>query len=252
MSEHVAPPLPFGAGVCAGRARTPGEGRRQVGVGFSVLAHAAALVLLALASGAKTAAPSPTPAPILVHLSLPRARLPAAAAAKTPPAPNPPRRPRPPLSQPAPALLPPAVIPPDEPTPAVAEHDVAEDTADQADEPEVGGDPGAVAAGVVRASGNDPLELGEVARRPTVIEQATPNYPADARWRRLEGVVLVRVVIDTTGAVEEASVKVMRSVPGLDEAAMAAIKRWRFTPAIDHSGRPVRVIVEVPFAFSLH
>jgi len=79
----------------------------------------------------------------------------------------------------------------------------------------------------------------------------TPAYPREARRDRLEGTVVLRVIVGLDGAVERGQTKVVRSVSGLDAAAIAAIEGWRFTPALGHAGRPVRVIIEVPFQFYL-
>jgi periplasmic protein TonB len=95
------------------------------------------------------------------------------------------------------------------------------------------------------------LELRDVARAPQVLAQVKPEYPREARWNRLEGMVVVRVVIGTDGRVDRSKTRVVRSVPQLDAAAIAAIEQWRFSPAIGHSGQPVRVIIEVPVRFSL-
>jgi protein TonB len=63
--------------------------------------------------------------------------------------------------------------------------------------------------------------------------------------------VVVRVVVDANGQVEPSSAKILRSVPALDASAVEAISRWRFTASHDKSGRPMRVILDVPVAFSL-
>ena len=65
------------------------------------------------------------------------------------------------------------------------------------------------------------------------------------------GRVIVRVVVDVAGRVEAGSAKVLRSVPGLDTAALAAIVQWRFSGSVDRAGRPVRVILDIPVEFSL-
>ena len=67
---------------------------------------------------------------------------------------------------------------------------------------------------------------------------------------QIEGQVALEVVIDRDGRVEEA-VRVTRSIPALDAAAIAAVRRWRFRPAHDHDGRTVRVIMEIPVRFVL-
>jgi protein TonB len=67
----------------------------------------------------------------------------------------------------------------------------------------------------------------------------------------ITGTVVVRIVVDVAGRVEAGSAKILRSVPALDASAMEALTRWRFSGSRDHSGRPVRVILDVPVAFSL-
>ena len=210
-----------------------------------MLAHVGLLGFMAWATTHRRKAVAETPAPVLVHLAQPRAR----AAIKPAPAPAPRPRPRPQA-----LVQPPTLVEPPPPTveaPPEIEEPI-EESDETGDAEQVPGSAAGPAVGSVGGTGNEALELREVAKRPAVLQQVTPEYPADARWRRLEGVVVVRVILDTSGAVEAASIKVMKSVPGLDPAAIAAIKRWRFSPAIGHSGQPVRVIIEVPFDFSLH
>ncbi|NPC84752.1 energy transducer TonB, partial [Pyxidicoccus fallax] len=93
--------------------------------------------------------------------------------------------------------------------------------------------------------------LKQVSRPPAVLKQVTPEYPRRARSERIQGLVLVRIIIGTDGKVEPEHTRVIRSVPALDAAAIDAVNRWRFSPAIGREGRPVRVIIEVPVQFSL-
>ncbi|MET0402609.1 MAG: energy transducer TonB [Cystobacter sp.] len=104
--------------------------------------------------------------------------------------------------------------------------------------------------GLLGATG-DALELKQVASAPRVLQQIQPRYPRTARSDGIEGLVLVRVIIGVDGRIEPGSARVVRSVPALDEAAMSAVSQWRFSPALGHKGRPVRVIVEIPVQFSL-
>ena len=60
--------------------------------------------------------------------------------------------------------------------------------------------------------------------------------------------MILDIVVDTQGKVE--STTVVRSVPGLDEAAIAAARQWEYEPTkVD--GKPVRVRVTVPITFAL-
>ena len=67
-------------------------------------------------------------------------------------------------------------------------------------------------------------------------------YPEIARRARLEA------TIDTAGAV--ANVSVVRSVPLLDEAAIAAVRQWQYSPTL-LNGVAVPVIMTVTVNFSL-
>lgn len=108
-----------------------------------------------------------------------------------------------------------------------------------------------VGTGLGVVSGDEAVDLKQVSRPPAVLEQVVPQYPRQARSQGIEGLVLVRIIIGIDGRVEPERIRIMRSVPELDAAAMAAVRQWRFSPAIGRHGRPVRVIVEIPVQFSL-
>ncbi len=84
-----------------------------------------------------------------------------------------------------------------------------------------------------------PLEVGGDVQPPRRLEAPLPTYP-DAAWAAgISGDVLVKAVIDETGAVRD--VEVLRGLPhGVTEAAVEAIRRWNFAPAT-RNGRPVAV-----------
>jgi TonB family protein len=65
---------------------------------------------------------------------------------------------------------------------------------------------------------------------PRKIADRAPVYPAAARERGVSGVVIVQLLIDTRG--EVAAAKVIRSVPELDEAAIDAVRHWKYTPTL--------------------
>jgi len=114
----------------------------------------------------------------------------------------------------------------------------------------VGGVSGGVVGGVVGGQGDEVLGAAVVAQPPVIVARAVPVYPAEARAQRLEGQVLLQVVIDREGRVED-SVVVLHSAPPFDDAAIAALRQWRFTPGRDHNNRTVRVRIEIPMRFQL-
>jgi periplasmic protein TonB len=244
----------FGAFLGAQRPRR-GRARRRLAVLLSVLAHfGAVLVLVRLRPAPEEAEAPPVREPIFLRLAPPPPARPPTAAPAQPPRPVRRPPPRPALVQPPVEPLPPPedpepVIEESEPPPEEELAEVASAVAPAAPAlltsatGRVGGLPG--------GDGDAVLELAQVARPPVVLAQVKPEYPAEARWKRIEGLVLVRLVIGTDGRVEAGSVRVVRSVAALDGAAIAAMERWRFSPAIGHGGHPVRVAIEVPFQFSL-
>jgi len=71
----------------------------------------------------------------------------------------------------------------------------------------------------------------EITRRAKVKVQ--PVYPELARKMNLTGVVKVAVVVEPNGTVKEA--KVVGGHPVLANAALEAVKKWRFEPAATES-----------------
>jgi protein TonB len=79
----------------------------------------------------------------------------------------------------------------------------------------------------------------------------SPRYPAPLRAARIEGKVIARFVVDTTGRVIMGSVTVDASThPAFSDAVIEALSRSRFTPA-EVRGRKVRQLVSQPFVFVL-
>ncbi len=83
---------------------------------------------------------------------------------------------------------------------------------------------------------------------PRKTKHVDPIYPEAARQASIEGVVILEVLIDEAGAVQDA--RVLRSVALLDRAALDAVKQWRFSPSILDE-RPVKVILTVNVNFAL-
>ena len=61
---------------------------------------------------------------------------------------------------------------------------------------------------------------------PARMTEVTPEYPTKAYVDGVAGLVIVEAVIDKEGRVKQA--RAAEPVPGLDEAAVRAVKQWRF------------------------
>jgi TonB family protein len=83
---------------------------------------------------------------------------------------------------------------------------------------------------------------------PRPIRITKPEYPAEAFYKKLEGTVVLEILIDTEGRVAKS--RIIQSVPGLDEAALACVRDWTFTPAMRH-GHPVATIAHAPIQFRI-
>jgi protein TonB len=86
-------------------------------------------------------------------------------------------------------------------------------------------------------------------KEPRKTHEARPVYPPVAIAARVEGVVIINATIGTDGSV--VNVRVTRSVPLLDQAALDAVRQWRFTPTL-LNGVPVEVLMAVTVNFTLH
>ena len=82
-------------------------------------------------------------------------------------------------------------------------------------------------------------------------ERSAPAYPAQSRRLGETGVVVLRVELGESGNVALARVDRSSGYPRLDEAALAAVRTWRCTPAT-RNGHPVRAVALQPFNFILN
>jgi protein TonB len=95
----------------------------------------------------------------------------------------------------------------------------------------------------------DTVVVSERQARP-LPNQPAPGYPSQALRRRIEGEVLLRVEVDARGRPTRVQVERGSGARQLDAAAVAAVRRWRFEPAL-HDGQPVPSSVLIPIAFRL-
>lgn len=83
---------------------------------------------------------------------------------------------------------------------------------------------------------------------PRVVENPAPVYPAELLAARVEGRVVLRVVVSASGRVERLSLHQSSGRDAFDQAALAAVRGWRFKPAL-LNGTPVEYQVAVPVRF---
>mgnify|MGYP000503876593 CR=1 FL=1 len=89
-----------------------------------------------------------------------------------------------------------------------------------------------------------------VDERPKPQQQRAPEYPSSARRKGVEGRVVLNLLIDEDGNVAKAKV-VESQPPGVfDEAALAAARSWRFSPA-RYQGQAVKTWARQPVPFRL-
>lgn len=86
---------------------------------------------------------------------------------------------------------------------------------------------------------------------PEVLTGPLPTYPEFLRRAGVEGEVVLEALVDTTGRVQAASIAVIAATnPGFIAPARQALLATLFRPA-QVGGRPVRMLVRVPFAFTM-
>lgn len=92
----------------------------------------------------------------------------------------------------------------------------------------------------------NPVRIGGNIKPPAKILDVKPVYPPIAQQARVQGVVIIESIIDRDGNVVDA--RVLRSIPLLDQAALDAVRQWRFTPP-HMDGMPTAVVMTVTVNF---
>jgi protein TonB len=119
-----------------------------------------------------------------------------------------------------------------------------------------GGVPGGVVGGVV---GGLPtvlpppppprvVRIGGRLAPPRIVRKVEPVYPPLATAARLSGVVILEAEVDAHGAVK--TVKVLSGHALFDEAAVEAVRQWRYQPLL-LNGEPTGFILSVVITFNL-
>ena len=92
------------------------------------------------------------------------------------------------------------------------------------------------------------VRVGGTVTAPAKVFDVAPVYPVIARSAGIDGTVILQATIGLDGRVED--VQVLRSVPLLDEAALVAVRQWRYTPT-RLNGQPAAVVMTVTVSFRL-
>jgi TonB family protein len=106
--------------------------------------------------------------------------------------------------------------------------------------------PAPAAAEAAPRSEPDPNAYVATAERAEPIYTARPEYPDIARQAGVEGTVVVQAMVSVDGRVRDT--RILRSIPMLNGAAIAAVQQWRFKPAATSAG-PVATWVSLPITF---
>lgn len=231
----------------------PLHGRRSTAATVSLLLHAALAVMVVLL-------------PLFVDDSMPevtgsvRAFFVSPPEAPPPPPPPPPKAPaRAVANRPQPQATPPPnafTAPIDVPTEIVPEAGLDLGLEGGIEGGVEGGVPGGVAGGIV---GGLPAQLetpppsrvvrvGGAIVAPKMVKRVEPEYPPLAVQARLSALIILEAYVDTRGQVRE--VKVLRGAPLFDEAAMAAVRQWRYQPLL-LNGTPTDFVLTVTVHFNL-
>jgi TonB family protein len=97
----------------------------------------------------------------------------------------------------------------------------------------------------------DLVELAPDVTKPVLVKKVEADYPPVARQKKVEGTVILGLLVDENGQVSD--VQVLRpagGTSGLNEAAVTAVRKWTFRPAVK-AGKRVKVRVSYPIVFKL-
>ena len=125
----------------------------------------------------------------------------------------------------------------------------------------VGGTPDGVLSDVLAGAGSVPVPAKAPEPKPAkririasqvaeanLIHDVPPQYPPEAGRERIEGTVVLMAVIGKDGSVEE--VQVVSGLPLLAQAAIEAVKQWRYKPYL-LNGDPTEIDSRITINFTL-
>jgi TonB family protein len=100
-------------------------------------------------------------------------------------------------------------------------------------------------------NGEAPRVISEPDARQHLVQKSDPVYPPIAAAARVQGDVVLTLVIDSKGSV--ASEKVFSGPAMLQQAALDAVKKWQFTPFMANGvAVPATTTIAIPFRLEQH
>ena len=97
---------------------------------------------------------------------------------------------------------------------------------------------------------NEPIRVGEDGMRKSAAKTVMPSYPDEALKKREQGVVVTEVQYDPKGDVINATV-IESPSKSIGDAAVIAVKQWKFVPSKKQDGTPVSILGKLTFYFDI-
>jgi TonB family protein len=113
------------------------------------------------------------------------------------------------------------------------------------------GTPSEVTSQVAVTGDSNAPEAADLPRPATnsyVLTRVVPTYPEEARQQRVQGPVVMNVLVGTDGSVQ--NVEVVSGDPRLAQAAVDSVRQWRFRPH-NLKSNPVEFETRITVNFSL-
>jgi periplasmic protein TonB len=106
---------------------------------------------------------------------------------------------------------------------------------------------GTGAGGGANASLEQVFNAADIDQKPRAVYQSAPAYPSDMRGKKVEGVVTLIFVVESTGKVSDLKVE-SSSNPSFERPAIEAVRRWKFDPGLK-AGQAVSCKMRIPIRF---
>ncbi len=84
--------------------------------------------------------------------------------------------------------------------------------------------------------------------RPSLVSKVDPEYTREAREAGVAGTIIAKCVITTAGVLQRC--RIIKSIPLMDQAVLAVLPRWRYSPVI-YQGKPTAVEYHIPIRLIL-